>query len=56
MVARTRISDGYRALVRSWRPSEALPGARFWADAQAGGLEALVGWRGIWRSSRPGDR
>jgi hypothetical protein len=53
MVARTRISDGYRArahaivaLARSWRPSEVLPGARTWAEAQAGGLEALHGLEG----------
>jgi hypothetical protein len=53
MVARTRISDGYRArahalvaLARSWRPSEVLPGARTWVEAQAGGLEALSGLEG----------
>jgi hypothetical protein len=53
MVARTRISDGYRArahaivaLARSWRPSEVLPGARTWAEAQAGGQEALSGLQG----------
>jgi hypothetical protein len=41
MVARTRISDGYRArahalvaLARSWRPQEVMPGARTWAEAQ----------------------
>jgi hypothetical protein len=50
MVARTRISDGYRArahaivaLARSLRPQEVMPGARTWAEAQAGGLEALRG-------------
>jgi hypothetical protein len=44
MVARTTISDGYRArahalvaLARSWRPTEVLPGARSWAEAQAAG-------------------
>jgi hypothetical protein len=53
MVARTRISDGYRArahalvaLARSWRPQEVMPGARTWAEAQAGGLEALRGLAG----------
>jgi hypothetical protein len=53
MVARTRISDGYRArahalvaLARSWRPQEVMPGARTWAEAQAGGLEALCGLEG----------
>jgi hypothetical protein len=50
MVARTQISDGYRArahalvaLARSWRPTEVLPGARTWAEAAQGGLEALSG-------------
>ena len=40
MVARTTISDGYRArahalvaLARSWRPTEVLPGARTWVEA-----------------------
>jgi hypothetical protein len=53
MVARTTISDGYRArahaivaLARSWRPQEVMPGARTWAEAQAGGLEALRGLAG----------
>jgi hypothetical protein len=53
MVARTSISDAYRArahaivaLARSWRPAEAMPGARTWVEAQAGGLEALSGLRG----------
>jgi hypothetical protein len=39
MVARSRISDAYRArahaivaLARSWRPQEAMPGARTWAE------------------------
>ena len=50
MVARTTISDGYRArahamvaLARSWRPAEVLPGARTWVEAQAAGQEALSG-------------
>jgi hypothetical protein len=50
MVARTTISDGYRArahamvaLARSWRPTEVLPGARTWAEAQAAGQDALSG-------------
>jgi Low molecular weight phosphotyrosine protein phosphatase len=41
MVARTAISNGYRAgahamaaLARSWRPTEVLPGARSWVEAQ----------------------
>jgi hypothetical protein len=53
MVARTRISDGYRArahaivaLARSWRPQEVMPGARTWAEAQAAGVEALAGLEG----------
>jgi hypothetical protein len=52
MVARTTISDGYRArahalvaLARSWRPTEVLPGARTWVEAQAAGSEALSGLR-----------
>jgi hypothetical protein len=50
MVARTTISDGYRArahamvaLARSWRPTEVLPGARSWVEAQAADQEALSG-------------
>jgi hypothetical protein len=50
MVARTAISDGYRArahamvaLARSWRPTEALPGARPWVEASQAGQEALSG-------------
>jgi hypothetical protein len=50
MVARTQISDGYRArahamvaLARSWRPTEVLPGARTWVEAQQAGQEALSG-------------
>jgi hypothetical protein len=53
MVARTRISDGYRArahaivaLARSWRPAEVIPGARTWAEAQAAGQGALAGLEG----------
>jgi hypothetical protein len=53
MVARTQISDGYRArahamvaLARSWRPTEVLPGARTWAEAQAGGQDALSDLQG----------
>jgi len=50
MVARTAISDGYRAraramvaLARSWRPAEVLPGARTWVEASQAGQEALRG-------------
>jgi len=50
MVARTTISDGYRArahaivaLARSLRPGAVMPGARTWAEAQAGGMEPLSG-------------
>jgi hypothetical protein len=53
MVARTIISDGYRArahaivaLARSWRPQEVMPGARTWHDAQAAAQGALAGLRG----------
>ena len=53
MVARTTISDGYRArahamvaLARSWRPTEVLPGARTWVEASQAGQEALSGLRG----------
>src|SRR5215211_7972730 len=53
MVARTTISDGYRArahalvaLARSWRPQEVLPGARTWVEVQAAGQEALSGLSG----------
>jgi hypothetical protein len=62
MVARTRISDGYRArahaivaLARSLRPSEALPGARTWAEAQAGAQEALSGLGGHLAIEPPPD-
>jgi hypothetical protein len=50
MVARTRISDGYRArahaivaLARSLRPQEVMPGARSWAETQAAGQGSLAG-------------
>jgi len=62
MVARTRISDGYRArahaivaLARSWRPQEIMPGARTWAEAQAAGLEALRGLHGHLAIEPPPD-
>jgi hypothetical protein len=52
MVARTTISDGYRArahamvaLARSWRPAEVLPGARTWAEAAQAAQGALSGLR-----------
>jgi hypothetical protein len=62
MVARTAISDGYRArahaivaLARSWRPQEVLPGARSWTEAQAAGMEALSGLRGHLAIEPPPD-
>jgi hypothetical protein len=62
MVARTTISDGYRArahalvaLARSWRPTEALPGARTWVEAQQAGQEALSGLRGHLAIDPPPD-
>jgi hypothetical protein len=62
MVARTTISDGYRArahamvaLARSWRPTEVLPGARTWVEAQSGGQEALSGLRGHLAIEPPPD-
>jgi hypothetical protein len=63
MVARTRISDAYRArahaivaLARSWRPTEAMPGARTWVEAQAGGgLETLSGLEGHLAIEPPPD-
>jgi hypothetical protein len=62
MVARTTISDGYRArahamvaLARSWRPSEVLPGARTWVEAQAAGQEALSGLQGHLAIEPPPD-
>jgi len=52
MVARTTISDGWRAraralvaLARSLRPEEALPGARAWRDAEQAAHGALAGLR-----------
>jgi hypothetical protein len=62
MVARTRISDGYRArghaivaLARSLRPQEVMPGARTWAEAQAAGQEALSGLEGHLAIAPPPD-
>jgi hypothetical protein len=62
MVARTTISDGYRArahalvaLARSWRPAEVLPGARTWVEAQAAGQEALSGLSGQLAIEPPPD-
>jgi hypothetical protein len=62
MVARTRISDGYRArahamvaLARSWRPQEVMPGARSWHDAQAAAQGALAGLRGHLAIEPPPD-
>jgi hypothetical protein len=62
MVARTTISDGYRArahamvaLARSWRPAEVLPGARTWVEAQAAGQEALRGLQGHLAIEPPPD-
>jgi hypothetical protein len=62
MVARTTISDGYRAraralvaLARSWRPQEVLPGARSWIEVQAVGQEALCGLQGQLAIEPPSD-
>jgi hypothetical protein len=62
MVARTRISDGYRArahaivaLARSLRPAEVLPGARTWQDAQAAAQDALAGLYGHLAIEPPPD-
>jgi hypothetical protein len=62
MVARTTISDGYRAraramvaLARSWRPTEVLPGARTWVEAQRAGQEALSGLQGQLAIESPSD-
>jgi hypothetical protein len=62
MVARTTISDGYRArahaivaLARSWRPAEVMPGARTWAEVRAGGVEALAGLAGHLAIQPPPD-
>src|SRR4029453_3375186 len=55
--------DGYRArahamvaLARSWRPTEVLPGARSWVEAQAAGPEALSGLQGQLAIEPPSDR
>jgi hypothetical protein len=62
MVARTPISDGYRArahaivaLARSLRPAEVLPGARTWQDAQAAAQDALAGLYGHLAIEPPPD-
>jgi hypothetical protein len=62
MVARTTISDGYRAraramvaLARSWRPTAVLPGARTWVEAQAAGQDALSGLQGQLAIEPPSD-
>jgi hypothetical protein len=62
MVARTTISDGYRArahalvaLARSWRPTEVLPGARTWVEASQAGQEALSGLGGHLAIEPPSD-
>jgi hypothetical protein len=62
IVARTSISDGYRArahamvaLARSWRPTEVLPGARTWVEAQAAGQEALSGLQAQLAIEPPSD-
>jgi hypothetical protein len=62
MVARTHISDGYRArahaivaLARSLRPAEVMPGARTWQDAQAAAQDALAGLYGHLAIEPPPD-
>jgi hypothetical protein len=62
MVARTTVSDGYRArahaivaLARSWRPQEVMPGARSWHDARAAAQGALAGLRGHLAIEPPPD-
>jgi len=62
MVARTTISDGYRArahaivaLARSRRPQEVMPGARTWAEAQAAAEGALAGLQGHLAIQPPPD-
>jgi hypothetical protein len=62
MVARTQISDGYRArahalvaLARSWWPAEALPGARSWAEAAQAAQDALAGLQGHLAIQPPPD-
>jgi hypothetical protein len=63
MVARTTISDGYRArahamvaLAWSWRPTEVLPGARTWVEASQAGQEALRGLQGHLAIEPPPDQ
>jgi hypothetical protein len=62
MVARTTISDGYRArahaivaLARSWRPQEVMPGARTWTEAEAAAQGALAGLGGHLAIEPPPD-
>jgi hypothetical protein len=62
IVARTTISDGYRArahalvaLARSWRPAEVLPGARTWVEVSEAGQEALSGLSGHLAIEPPPD-
>jgi hypothetical protein len=62
MVARTTISDGYRArahalvaLARSWRPAEVLPGARTWVEAAQAAQGALAGLQGHLAIEPPPD-
>jgi hypothetical protein len=62
MVARTQISDGWRAraraivaLARSWRPQDALPGARAWRDAAEAAEGALAGLAGHLAIKPPPD-
>jgi hypothetical protein len=62
MVARTQISDGYRArahalvaLARSWRPTEVLPGARSWAEAAQAAQGALADLQGHLAIEPPPD-
>jgi hypothetical protein len=62
MVARTQISDGYRArahalvaLARSWRPAEVLPGARTWREAEQAAQGALAGRQGHLAIEPPPD-
>ena len=43
------------ALARSWRPTEVLPGARTWVEAQAAGQEALSGLSGQLAIEPPSD-
>jgi hypothetical protein len=62
MVARTTISDGYRArahamvaLARSWRPAEVLPGLRTWVEAAQAAQGALSGLQGHLAIEPPPD-